>query len=133
MNRENFLQFIRFGLVGTTGLVIDWSCLKLLLLLMPFPAAVSCAYIVSATWNWLFNRLWTFRKTSHDNHKPSIQWSRFLLATLPGFCINRGITLVLHYYVPSIGQENLAVLFCGALGGMTINFLLTKYCVFSAT
>ncbi|MDF7677706.1 GtrA family protein [Acetobacteraceae bacterium ESL0709] len=133
MDRAPLLQFIRFGLVGTSGLGVDWLSLKIFLSFMSFSPAICSAYIISASWNWMLNRLWTFRKTSHDRHKASTQWFRFIIATLPGFFANRSIALLLHYYVPSIRQENLLILFCGALGGMTINFLLTKYCVFSAT
>lgn len=131
--RRFITQFIRFGLVGTTGLGIDWLSLKFLLYFISFVPAICGAYVISASWNWLLNRLWTFHKTSHDHHRPPAQWIRFILATLPGFFVNRGVTLILNHYVPVLQQETLLLLFCGALGGMMINFLLTKYCVFSAT
>ncbi|UMM64576.1 GtrA family protein [Aristophania vespae] len=133
MNWAFLTEFFRFGLVGTTGLLIDWLTLNLCLEFSPFHIAVLCAYFTSASWNWCLNRIWTFRKSSRDSQKPAFQWVRFILANIPVFFINRGITLILHHYVPHMRNETLLILFCGALGGMIANFLLTRRCVFFAT
>ncbi len=58
----NWLQLIRFGLVGATGFVINVAVYALCVhaLSVDYRAAYVLAWLVAVTNNFLFNRHWTF-------------------------------------------------------------------------
>jgi dolichol-phosphate mannosyltransferase len=60
---HNWLQLAKFATVGATGYVINLAVYTALLRGADFhylPAA-TCSFIVAATNNYVWNRLWTFR------------------------------------------------------------------------
>ncbi|OYO17315.1 polysaccharide synthesis protein GtrA [Enemella dayhoffiae] len=81
--RHNWLQFLRFGLVGGSGvlvnLIVTVICKKLLppYLSIAFPLPVTdfnvrwyhvittIAFLVANTWNFQLNRSWTFKSGKH--------------------------------------------------------------------
>lgn len=125
-------QFIRFGCVGAVGFLVDFGSSAALGYMMNFYPAAILAYIIAATNNWFLNRLWTFKKASQDTHTASQQWQIFLLANLPGLIVNRGIIFVLTGFSPFIMQYKIIAFFFGTLGGMFLNFFLSRRCVFHA-
>ncbi len=85
----NILKFLKFGLVGFTGLVIDfgitWIC-KEKLNLNKY-VANGFGFLFGVTNNYFLNKYFTF-----DNHNPEIglQFLSFLIIAVIGFSINTG-------------------------------------------
>jgi putative flippase GtrA len=80
-------KFIKFGVVGFTGLLIDFSItyfLKEKVKLYRY-IANSIGFIVAASSNYWFNRLWTFKST---NSQIIIEYSSFLIISTIGLGIN---------------------------------------------
>ena len=92
-------RFIRFGIVGGTGVLVNNALLLALVELLRVPAipaaivATECA-IVS---NFFLNDRWTFRDISRANGRP---WPRrflsYNLLTLGGLVISVGVLALLH-------------------------------------
>lgn len=92
---ELILKFLKFGIVGASGVGVDfgitWIC-KEKLHLNKY-VANSTGFLCAVVSNYLLNRVWTFH--SQD---PSIamQFSKFLLASLIGLGLNNGIIYFLN-------------------------------------
>ena len=106
---EIILKFIRFGIVGTIGFVIDFSITYLLkekLKTNKF-VANSIGFSLAVINNYLLNRYWTFR-----NHNSSIlgEFSLFLLVCLIGLLLNNIVLYLLNekanfsFYIAKIGS-----------------------------
>ncbi|MDR1742247.1 MAG: GtrA family protein [Dysgonamonadaceae bacterium] len=90
-----FLKFLKFGVVGFSGTFIDffftWLC-KEKLKFNKF-VANSIGFVLAATSNYFFNRVWTFR-----SHNPEIgtEYTLFILISLVGLGLNNLIIYILN-------------------------------------
>ncbi len=115
--RHNLGLFVRFGLVGASGVVVNLLVLVLLKRLGPDPHDVlagiwltdfsvrwyhvfsTVAFVVACLWNFQLNRTWTFNSTGHARW-----WAEFrpffsvgLLAQMVGLGL---LTLLMHPHSP---------------------------------
>ncbi len=81
------------------------------------------------TTTWWLNRVWTFRGLSNIGpiHR---QWVRFVLANLPGLCLNLGSYFLLVALVPVCATHPVIAILAGAVAGMFANFTLSRAVVF---
>jgi len=82
-----FLKFIKFGLVGFIGLIIDFSITYFLKEIIKIHRylANSIGFIIAASSNYYFNRVWTFE--SRNQHIIQ-EYSVFIIVSLIGLFIN---------------------------------------------
>jgi putative flippase GtrA len=126
-------QFIRFGVVGAGGYVVDASVLFLMLhwaKLDPYSGRI-VSYLAAATFTWVGNRYLTFAdQRAHLFHGILREWVRFLAANAIGGLVNVGLyaTLV-RYAPPPVNNPFVAQLF-GVAAGLVFNFTLSKRLVF---
>ena len=123
-------QFLRFGLVGVAGFLVDAAVLTVLVALAkvdPYSARV-VSFVCAATTTWWLNRQFTFAR--NPQQKASRQWLGFVLVSVGGAIINYGAYVgTLHFWplayaYPAIGAA------VGAIAGMFFNFPLSKLLVF---
>lgn len=92
---ELLSKFIRFCVVGFSGLLVDYSFTYLgkEKLKINKYIANGFGFLCAATTNFFFNKFWTF-----EDHNPDelIQYSKYLLIALVGLGIN---TLVIYMLV----------------------------------
>jgi len=124
-------QFITFGAVGASGVVID--TLALVAVVEGFgadPRAAACvAFTFAVTWNFLLNRRWTFRA---DGGHLLRQYRAFVATCLLGLGIRLATMHVLIEWA-GMGESPLYVIasFIG-MGAATLwNFLGSKYVAFA--
>lgn len=90
-----FLRFIRFGIVGASGMVVDfgvtWLCKEKLR--WNKYISNSLGFILAATNNYVWNRLWTFESQSEEVAREYIS---FFVIALLGLGINNLIIYLLH-------------------------------------
>jgi len=121
-------QFLRFGVVGTFGFVVDTAVVYALRHPLGLYGAGAAAYIVAASANWLLNRVWTFRGSGSDPaHR---QWLRFMAANLAGFVLNRGTYAILVATVPLCARQPVFAVAAGSIAGLGLNFTLSRTMVF---
>lgn len=121
-------QFIKFCVVGGSGVVVDFAITYLLKekLRLNKYIANSTGFVCAASTNYLLNRIWTFQ--SHD---PQVtrQYMLFLAIALIGLGINNGII----YLLSDRGKLNFYLSKLLAIGVVTIwNFLMNYFFTFTA-
>ncbi len=122
-------QLFRFGQVGVAGFLVDWAAISLFLWIgVNFFGARALSYLCAATATWFLNRMWTFEKSG----QPMLgQWAKFLLANSVGGLVNYGIGVLLVLTLPQlIHPYPVIAVAAGSIGGMLINFILSKRFVF---
>ncbi|MFW7266959.1 GtrA family protein [Gluconacetobacter sp. Hr-1-5] len=127
--RARIGPFLKFGIVGTTGLIWDTLAVYGFRPVLGLTGATVLAYFIAASMNWLVNRLWTFRHVVHAD-RPLVQWVRFLLASSLGFVMNRGMVFALFLLFPLCRAVPVLALAAGALAGLAANFTLSHRLVF---
>jgi dolichol-phosphate mannosyltransferase len=128
----SFIQFIKFCLVGLSGVLVDTAVLVGLVELLSLDprAAAVFAFLTAVSWNYILNRLWTFdlgRKT-----KIPYSYMSFVLVCLIGLGVRIGVMHLLIEY-GGMGESPLYILasIIGILIGTIFNFLGSKYVAFS--
>ncbi|MFN7258116.1 MAG: GtrA family protein, partial [Acetobacteraceae bacterium] len=83
------MEFLRFGVVGSMGFVVDSAVLYGGLALgLGLYGGGAVSYLVAATTTWALNRVWTFR--GRGDGPVHQQWALFLVVNLVGFAMNYG-------------------------------------------
>jgi putative flippase GtrA len=123
------MEFLRFGVVGTIGFVLDTAVLYAGLALgLGLYGGRAVSYLVAASTTWALNRLWTFRgRGEGPAHQ---QWALFLLVNLIGFAMNYGTYAALIAFVPMVAAHPVLGVAAGAIAGMFGNFVLSRRLVF---
>ena len=126
---RTLLQFLRFGVVGTIGFVVDTAVLYAGLVLgLGLYSGRAVSYLAAATTTWALNRAWTFRGQGEG---PALrQWLVFVAVNLVGFACNYGTYAALVGGVAFVAQHPVLGVAAGSLAGMTGNFLLSRRFVF---
>ena len=83
--RTNWIQLIKFGIVGATGYVIN---LVVFAALLSWGAHVAAAisFVIAAASNYWWNRHWTF---VHQKAHIGAQGARFFIVSLAAFAVNQ--------------------------------------------
>lgn len=126
---ENWIQLLKFGLVGGSGYVVN---------LIAFAAlnggagaghiaAAIGAFLVAVTNNFALNRIWTFRAEAPGRH-PAHQGARFLIVSLGGLAVNLAM---LELLVSSAGLAELPAQALAVAIAMPANFVGNKLWTFA--
>ena len=128
---RTLVQFLRFGVVGTIGFLVDTAALYAALWAgLGLYSGRGVSYLVAVTATWALNRAWTFR--GHGEGPALRQWAVFALVCLVGFAFNYGTYAALVASVTFVAQHPVIGVAAGSLAGMTGNFLLSRRFVFGA-
>ena len=81
------VKFIKFGVVGASGAVIDFGLTALCkgILGVPELLANAIGFTVAATRNYFLNRVWTWRSTSKE---VGVEYAKFFFVSLIGLGLN---------------------------------------------
>lgn len=92
--RPLITKFLKFGIVGASGMVIDFGLTALCKGIFGIPELLSNAigFTVAATSNYFFNRVWTWKSTSKD---VGIEYAKFFFVSLIGLGLNSLIVFLL--------------------------------------
>ena len=119
------LTFLRFGIVGTTGMCIDfgitWLCREKLHINKYIANTLGFSFAVVNNFFW--NRVWTFESKTRQ-WQP--QFYKFLLIAVMGLLLNN---LLLYFFnekktIPFYWAKALAIV-CVFVWNFTANFLFT--------
>ncbi len=126
------VQFLRFGVVGTAGFVMDAGVLYAMLALGagPYGGRV-VSYLAAASLTFALNRAWTFRSAARA--PVARQWGAFVALNLLGFVANYGTYAALIAGSAMVAAHPVLGVAAGSLAGMFINFALSRRFVFKAT
>jgi len=128
--RVTILQFLRFGVVGVAGFLVDAGVLTAMLWLGLGPyAGRVVSYLAAASTTFALNRAWTFRSASREV-PVAAQWGRFVLLNLVGFVANYGTYAALVAGTEVVAAHPVIGVAAGSLAGMFLNFGLSRRYVF---
>ncbi|MFZ4399595.1 MAG: GtrA family protein [Bacteroidales bacterium] len=101
ITRELILKFLKFGIVGASGVIVDFGftylCKEIFKIQKYLANAIG--FTIAASSNYLFNRIWTFHSL---NPEIGLEYSKFLFISLIGLGIN---TLILWTLVSKFNKN----------------------------
>lgn len=126
-SRTFLIKFIKFGIVGFSGVFVDfgvtYACKEWLK--MQKYVANSCGFILAATSNYFLNRTWTFRS---QNPEMAREYTEFLIISLVGLGLANLIVFLIHGKM----KQNFYLSKLFAIGMVTIwNFFANYYITFA--
>jgi dolichol-phosphate mannosyltransferase len=125
-------QFIKFSLVGISGLIVDTTVLVSFVDLLSFDPRVAAifAFFAAVCWNYSFDRLWTFN--SGKTTKIAYSFISFVTICLVGLGVRIGVMHLLIEYA-QMGESPWYILasFIGIFTATIFNFFGSKYIAFS--
>jgi putative flippase GtrA len=84
-SHHNWLELGRFCIVGGSGYVINVGLFTIAYQHVPYLIAFIFAFVVAATSNFIWNRVWTFRI---EHGVPHVQYARFLAVSVLALVID---------------------------------------------
>ncbi len=105
----NWLQLLRFGVVGGSGVVVNLAVFALVhgILEAGYTVAAVVAWTIAVCNNFLLNRSWTFRAREG---RAAFQGSRFLGVSLAAFAVQLGLLrLLVEGGAPALAAQAVAI------------------------
>ena len=117
----NWVQLFKFGVVGTTGYVVNLTVYTSLLrgAGLHYLAAATCSFLVAASWNYWWNRHWTFRE---QRGHFAVQGMRFFAVSATVYFANLGVLWLLVH----LGLGEVVAQACAIVVVTPLNFLGNK-------
>ncbi len=127
LNQAYFFKFIKFGIVGFSGLFIDFGITYIAKEKLNISKYIANAigFLMAATSNYILNRVWTFQST---NPEVMVEFTEFFIISLIGLGVN---TLLLWILVSKF-KVNFYLAKVFAIGLVTLwNFLANAFITFN--
>jgi dolichol-phosphate mannosyltransferase len=105
----NWIQLAKFGVVGASGYVVNLLVYTSLLsgAKLHYLAAASVSFVVAASWNYWWNRHWTFRQQKGNF---ALQGARFFTVSLTVYLANLGVlSLLVSLGVGKVTAQAIAI------------------------
>lgn len=125
-------QFIKFCLVGLSGLLVDSAALICFVELFSFDPRIAAiiAFSIAVSWNYVLNRMWTFESAKHI--KITYSYFFFIVICIVGLGTRIG---VMHYLIEYVGMDKgrwyILASILGVIAATIVNFVGSKYVAFS--
>ena len=97
--KELFIKFIKFGIVGFSGMIVDYGFLFLFKEVVGVPALIANAisFTLAASWNYMLNRIWTFRS---KERQIGVEYLKFIAVSVIGLGISTLTLWVMGLLLP---------------------------------
>ena len=115
----NWIQLLKFGLVGASGFVVNLVVYKLLLPIGAHQAA-AVSFVISAASNYWWNRHWTF---AAQKGNLALQGIRFYVVSICAFVVNQ---VWLFVFLDWLGWDKLVAQAVAIILVTPLNFLGNK-------
>ena len=123
---ENWLQLIRFGVVGVSGYIVNtvsfWFCLHVIGL--DYKIALPIAYLAGVINNFTWNSRWTF--THERESHTAVQGAKFLVVSTVAFGCNYGLVVAGVHWVHLFSQHKVVINALANIMVIPVNFLGQK-------
>lgn len=127
--RRGLRQFVKFGIVGASGFLVNLIAFTLLQRVVPhhtrplqYDAIYSVSFLAGGVSNYYFNRTWTFRSSGHAVREGTKFLSVSALALVVGLVVSALVS-------PFLGHGH-KTWFVANVSGIFVNFFLNKYWTF---
>ncbi|MBV9439937.1 MAG: GtrA family protein [Candidatus Eremiobacteraeota bacterium] len=127
--RRGVRQFVKFGIVGASGFLVNLVVFTLLQRVVPnhtggaqYTAIYSVSFLTGGVSNWFLNRVWTFRSRGPAGREGAQFLSVSVLALLVGLAVSAAVA-------PWLGRGH-KTWFLATCAGIVVNFFVNKYWTF---
>lgn len=127
--RRGVRQFVKFGIVGASGFLVNLIVFTLLQRAVPnhseavpYNIIYSAAFLSGGVSNYFLNRAWTFRSTAHAGKEGAQFLAVSVLALIVGLIVS-------WLVAPYLGHGH-KTWFLGTVAGIFVNFFANKYWTF---
>lgn len=127
--RRGFRQFVKFGIVGASGFLVNLIGFTLLQRVvahhdrpLQYDLIYSVSFLAGGVSNYYLNRIWTFRSTGHAMREGAQFMTVSVLALITGLLVSAAVS-------PVLGRGH-KTWFVATLAGIVVNFFLNKYWTF---
>jgi len=130
--RRGVRQFVKFGIVGASGFLVNLIVFTLLQKLMPhhdrplpplqYYVIYSIAFLTGGVSNYYLNRIWTFRSSGHAVREGVQFMSVSLISLVVGLLVSWALSRWITF-----GHTTW---FISTVAGIFVNFFLNKYWTF---
>jgi dolichol-phosphate mannosyltransferase len=119
-------QFVKFGIVGVSGFIVNFVIFTLLQKLTPVPLLVdnSIGFMAGGVSNYFLNRAWTFRSTGHAGK----EGAQFLTVSAIALGVSDGVFWLLQH--SPLEHHYHTIWFIANVSSIFVNFFLNKYWTF---
>lgn len=127
LTRAFLWKFVKFGIVGFTGLFVDFGITYLCKEILRIQKYISnsIGFTAAATTNYILNRVWTFQS---DNPDIALEYTQFIIISLVGLGLNNFIL----WLIVSRTRINFYVAKLFAIAVVTVwNFLANYFITFA--
>ena len=125
-------QFVKFGLVGVVGFVVDAGALFLLIAVGDIGPYIGRIYsfLIAASVTWVLHRNFTFKSAARG--PAAGQWVRFVAVNAFGAAVNYGVYAALLLTSETFLAAPVLAVAVGSLTAWTFNFFASRRYVFKA-
>ncbi|MGC2131214.1 MAG: GtrA family protein [Candidatus Aquilonibacter sp.] len=127
--RRGVRQFVKFGIVGASGFIVNLIVFTLLQRLDPlhnetlhYNVLYSISFLAGGVSNYWLNRIWTFRSTGHAVR----EGAQFLTVSVIALAVGLLVSAVV---APYLGHGH-RTWFIATVAGIFVNFFVNKYWTF---
>lgn len=93
-----FKRFLKFGLVGGFGTIVNLVIFALLSFAgVNSMVSATVSFIIAATFNYILNSVWVFKDRGHKCTK--ILWAKFMCVSIFSLCINLIVLFIMEKYI----------------------------------
>ena len=125
LNRRGVRQFLKFGIVGASGMLVNFVVAHVLekTTSLSWFADFAIGFMVGGISNYIFNRIWTFG----SRRNPLLEGLQFLVVSAIALVAGR----LVFGIAESAGFRHFTITwFVATLSGTFVNFFLNKYWTF---
>lgn len=127
--RRGVRQFVKFGIVGASGFIVNLVVFTILQRLDPlhnetlhYNVLYSISFLAGGVSNYWLNRVWTFRSSGHAVREGAQFLTVSVIALIVGLIVSAAVA-------PLFGHGH-RTWFLGTVAGIFVNFFVNKYWTF---
>jgi putative flippase GtrA len=130
-------QFLKFGVVGASGFIVNLIIFTLLQRVVPnreapewYNAIYSVAFLSGGVSNYFLNRVWTFRSTGHVGREGLSFMAVSVMALIVGLIVSAALApLPIPFTGRTFGHGHITW-FVSTVAAIVVNFFVNKYWTF---
>ncbi len=134
-NKDNIIQFIKFGIVGASNTVVSYVVYVLTLYSLhslkvswDYFVGNLLGFVLSVLWSFYWNNRYVFQKKHGENRNPwKALFKMYLSYGFTGIILSNALS---YLWIDVIGIPKLIAPLINCMIGIPVNFVLNKYWTF---